>query len=744
MNNKIITKLDQLVVDFPEQVDEIRREVKSFEEAQKEVEDENRDLVIAIVGRVKSGKSSFLNALLFDGEDVLPQAATPMTAALTFIRYDEKCHAEVEFFSPGDWSKFKEKAGNYEQIRQQVRDELEKEEAEAERKAKRFLRKYTRQEITEERINEKLRSRLGEDTLAAVELVKMASNSNGLNIDAYLGQKQRIEGFSPQELAEKLQDYVGARGRFTPIVCSTTIYLNDPGLKGYCVIDTPGTNDPVISRGKKTQDNLKKADVVLVMSPAGRFFDDSDLRLCSQNLPANGIKDFIILISQFDVSIGEIENKIDVSLAPDARMNAAMRKARAELVNRFRQCISDIARRAAANGNADLEKWERLLKEDPVLVSAKAYILAKHWETWSEKEKEYLDKFNSLIPGFVFTRDDLKDFSMMSSVHKRLDGVKAHKEKILTERKNELAAVADKRIGEMIGELRDFVKEQIASLESKDLATLEADLAAQTKQIEKGRMSLEDIFEEAIHSAHERFCDILAEVREAKVNYMRLSVESESHQESQTFYVNRGGFGIVDFFLGPQPVTNYYTVTTHYADAYQAVEQIEAFANKARRLLENGIRSAVDIKMLQRKIVDTAFEILEGDGNRDFDVDMLKSQIKRTVREVTIPDADFGDVDYAETITGYFAGGRVENELIDTLRESHREALQNVVNDLEQRSGEKVKAIEDCLKRAMTTFVDRLIGDLKTNNKRLANSIHEKTVVCKRWRSHLSILEQMM
>ena len=108
----ILRQLDDISHDdeFSNAVGEIRREIVSFKAAQKAAEDEGRDLVIAIVGRVKSGKSSFLNALLFDGENVLPQAATPMTAALTFIRYDEKCHAEVEFFSNGDWEGFKAKA----------------------------------------------------------------------------------------------------------------------------------------------------------------------------------------------------------------------------------------------------------------------------------------------------------------------------------------------------------------------------------------------------------------------------------------------------------------------------------------------------------------------------------------------------------------------------------------------------------------------------------------------------------
>ena len=51
---------------------------------------EEQTLNIAIMGQVKAGKSSFLNALLFNGKPVLPTAATPKTANLTRISYGEK------------------------------------------------------------------------------------------------------------------------------------------------------------------------------------------------------------------------------------------------------------------------------------------------------------------------------------------------------------------------------------------------------------------------------------------------------------------------------------------------------------------------------------------------------------------------------------------------------------------------------------------------------------------------------
>ena len=61
--------------------------IEKMHELFNQMEVENRLLQIGIVGRVKAGKSSLLNALLFKGKTVLPKAATPITAALTILSY---------------------------------------------------------------------------------------------------------------------------------------------------------------------------------------------------------------------------------------------------------------------------------------------------------------------------------------------------------------------------------------------------------------------------------------------------------------------------------------------------------------------------------------------------------------------------------------------------------------------------------------------------------------------------------
>lgn len=74
---------------------------------------EGRTLKIGIVGEVKAGKSSFLNALLFSGKNFLPKSSTPMTAALTKIGYSEKSYAKIVFYSAGEWQSITELAQKY-------------------------------------------------------------------------------------------------------------------------------------------------------------------------------------------------------------------------------------------------------------------------------------------------------------------------------------------------------------------------------------------------------------------------------------------------------------------------------------------------------------------------------------------------------------------------------------------------------------------------------------------------------
>ena len=80
-----IKKLEQLKNDLKNRIDDF--------------ENREKKLRIGVIGQIKSGKSSFINSLLFKGEDLLPKAATPKTANLTVIQYAPENSLEIEFYT---------------------------------------------------------------------------------------------------------------------------------------------------------------------------------------------------------------------------------------------------------------------------------------------------------------------------------------------------------------------------------------------------------------------------------------------------------------------------------------------------------------------------------------------------------------------------------------------------------------------------------------------------------------------
>ena len=119
-NDKIFTFLQSKDLDKEVTIQNAKEangigDTKNLQAALDEVNNVDRLLRVGIIGRVKAGKSSLLNALIFNGKDILPKAATPMTAALTRMEYSENVRAEVEFYDQADLDQIAENSRRYEQ-----------------------------------------------------------------------------------------------------------------------------------------------------------------------------------------------------------------------------------------------------------------------------------------------------------------------------------------------------------------------------------------------------------------------------------------------------------------------------------------------------------------------------------------------------------------------------------------------------------------------------------------------------
>ncbi|GHQ05940.1 hypothetical protein VN0272_14330 [Helicobacter pylori] len=186
---------------------------EELEKTLKEMQAEDRDLKVGIIGRVKAGKSSLLNALIFEGVEVLPKAATPMTASLTILKYAKTLSAEVEFYSPKDIAELENEHERYVREFNRIVDEEVKEQKEKQslsNRAKEGLNKFGKMFSVNKSDKEAPKQKI----LSPEEIRERAQKiaKNDLNKDAKLtashDQYERMKKsglFNPKDLETRIQ-----------------------------------------------------------------------------------------------------------------------------------------------------------------------------------------------------------------------------------------------------------------------------------------------------------------------------------------------------------------------------------------------------------------------------------------------------------------------------------------------------------------------------------------------------------
>lgn len=262
-------------------------------------------LTIGVIGQMKCGKSTFLNAFVFE-KDILPSATTPMTAALSVITYGETEKVIAEFYTKEEWL---EQCALAEQSIQGLSD-------------------FDASKIK-----------------AAKELVEKSSPIKN-SIEDYLGKTR-------EDSLDNIVDYVGAEGKFVSITKAVKIFYPKDYLKGVEIVDTPGFNDPIVSRELRTKEFLKKADVVVMMLYAGRPFDRTDRTILFENVKQCGIGKVIIGVNKYDIPYEKGES-------PDEIKRYVVEQIQEEC----RQCH-------------DESMLDVLKNADPILLSAEMALLSE-------------------------------------------------------------------------------------------------------------------------------------------------------------------------------------------------------------------------------------------------------------------------------------------------------------------------------------------------------------------------------
>ena len=448
-----------------------------------------RLLRIGIVGAVKAGKSSLLNALFFAGRDILPKAARPMTAALTELSYGEKISITVDFFTDEDISKLKERSEQYNRELKELMNKLAKEKKEAWKKAQMRRdpgfkdspdEKQTKEWDESAKIEAK-RKLQGNVFLAGAaqqyEDIKKAPKRPD-------SQTTIIQAESIDEIAGKLEDFVGSNGAYMPFTSKVSITLPLEQLKDISKVDTPGFNDPVPSRDERARSALRECDVILILSPARQFLSANDKSVLAKVTTKNGIRELYIIQSQIDNQLFNLEIKD----AADGDLEKAVSAIVSQLNEVTKKNLSDIN----TNGVFDSLIHDTSSRSFPTsgICQSMADSFSKK-DNWDSGRLQVWKNLTANYPDYFSDGDEntsiasLRRLGNIEKIRACVESVKTRKQEIFKEKLAAFESKYTEAAKEAKKEILEYIGSREKSVQEKNIKELEEEINALSASYKK-------------------------------------------------------------------------------------------------------------------------------------------------------------------------------------------------------------------------------------------------------------------
>lgn len=707
---------------------ELQSLAQSFKKDAEHTQQQNRLLRIGIIGQIKRGKSSFLNTLLFNGQDILPKAATPMTAALTRISYAEEPQATVEFYTKQEWQKVTNTASKVLEAEVVYEQQLTE------------FRQNQQQGISRRSRGQRppIKPNHSDEEKACCELVKMVEKS-GVAIYDFLGLEHVIENVSNNsDLVEKLAAFVGADGTYTPIVKSTELKLNVDGLQGIEVVDTPGMNDPIISRGRRTQEFIGQCDVVFFLSYCGQFLDMHDMGLLAQNIPNKGIKDIVLIGSIFDSALlDEYDNYGSIQQALPALTT--------KLANVARQNVEAVCQQGQGNDSENYIFNALTNALPPIFISSRCADLATKGTALSEEERHTLEQLNGMYSDFEFSPPVLEAIGNFKPIHAKLAGVRENKEKILAERFDDILKGAERGLRSLLMKIREDLLHRKKLLEEGDLDALAAQQQQMISRIENGQIKINAAFEKQMITAQTKLATSLNDLKQIALDAKRIETQSGSKQESyevsrtvsDSSWYKPWSWGSTRTVYS----TEYRTVHYSYANVQDAVDKLETFVYKTDEQLNRSVQEAVNIKQLQQDIKHVIKDMFDF-SDESFDPEAILLPLENALTRITMPTISLDMDEHINTIRQQFTSTEVQDDNIAKLRQEQGRIVTVLLDAITREVDTSVTGILENLRGEEQSFIPELTKDLSAQIERLSEDLKDREQTLADYKAILQQLEQ--
>lgn len=521
--------------------------------------EENRLLQIGVVGRVKAGKSSLLNALIFDGHAILPRAATPMTAALTTLTHGDTFGAEVQFYSAADRENIEQNALRYEQ---RLREEKSHAYETLSQRRQRSGRHVEDEQFHADVEKTARRALQGEHALAAAHDQWQSIRSSNVDFKS-LDSLGRLQATDALSLADKLLDYVGVGGNYMPLTKSVDIFLPLDSLRNVRIIDTPGLNDPVQSREERTTALLKNCDVVFIVSPAGQFLSEQDIEMMSRITQKEGIQELVLIASQVD-------NQLYGSDTRQPTLQGSLDK----ITQTLSVHMVDTLQRLKVQHPEIGATFDNLIDKGAGKVlhtSGMCHSLSVRFDQqneWDSGEQKAWENLQANYPDF-FTpehaercRGNLDLLANTDALRAVLDNVRVQKDRIIEDRREELIRAKSSALEAFRADLLNFTQAKYQEVRNADVEELKAQRRKLDSIMAVGTFELDGVLNKCVAEFRTQLDDVLSKKLEKAYGSAQTAVESSIDEKTEKREEVRDSFAAktANWLWGGGLETRHYTV----------------------------------------------------------------------------------------------------------------------------------------------------------------------------------------
>lgn len=305
---------------------------------------------VAVVGRFKAGKSSFVNELL--NTQLASEGTLPETAAVTTFRHGSTTKASIGFVGREKWLQLKalhaDSPKNFDAYRVSSWESFSKP-------------KKTKESEPEKTFD-----------LAGLEEQYVHDGGYTVSLELSVGATKK----SVTEFRRKLKEFTSAN---SPLHCLVDrIEIEAPAEildQGVLLIDTPGLDDTERFRVTLTEKVVADVDAVLFLTKSGASYGQSEKDFLLSLLRKGTVKQLIVVVTQIDETYRKILEEAEDNDEEPEFITDCIARERAKITREIADTISNLGQ------DDSFHRYQEQLGDVPI-----AFTSARLHRNWKEKK----------------------------------------------------------------------------------------------------------------------------------------------------------------------------------------------------------------------------------------------------------------------------------------------------------------------------------------------------------------------